>query len=343
MKLTTLTKAGGCAAKLGPRELSQALKSLPAFPAPEVLVGYEDADDAGVYQLTPDLALVQTVDYFTPIVDDPYTYGQIAAANAVSDVYAMGGIPKTALSIVGFPAKGVDFSILGDIMRGGLDKLHEAGVSLLGGHSVKDDEIKFGYAVTGIVETANIKQNAGAQSGDRIFLTKPLGAGLITTALKNNGAAAEHVEMAIKVMTTLNRAAAQIAIDNKVHTMTDVTGFGLLGHALEVARASNVRISFDHSRLPVLPGAREYSERGYCSGGLQSNREFCADAVELADSVTAVDRNLLFDPQTSGGLLVFCAAAHADALREAFEKESICSAEIGVTQPRRNSHWIEVH
>lgn len=342
MKLTALTKAGGCAAKLGPRELSLALKSVPAFYTPEVLVGYDHADDAGVYLLSPDLALVQTVDYFTPIVDDPYTYGQIAATNAISDVYAMGGTPRTALSIVGFPAKGLDFSILGDIMRGGLEKLREAGVSLLGGHSVKDDEIKFGYAVTGTVHPSNVKQNTGARAGDRLFLTKPLGAGLITTALKNGGASAEHVAEAVRVMTTLNRDAAEIAVRLDVHTMTDVTGFGLLGHALEVAQASRVSITIEASRLPVLTGALEYGERGYCSGGLQSNREFYGPSVRIQDSVPASYLNVLFDPQTSGGLLVFCDPAIAGAFQRELERRAICSAEIGFTGPQRLDSWIEV-
>src|SRR5262245_25332217 len=209
---------------------------------PGVLVGFENSDDAGVFQLTTDIAVVQTVDYFPPIVDDPYTYGQIAAANAVSDIYAMGGQPKTALSIVGFPAKGVDFSVLGTIMRGGLDKLGEAGVALLGGHSVRDDEIKFGYAVTGVIETQHIKQNSGACVGDRVILTKALGTGLITSAIKRGKASTEHVDAAVAAMVQLNRRAAEIALEFRVHAMTDITGFGLLGHASEVARASRLSI-----------------------------------------------------------------------------------------------------
>src|SRR5437016_1162209 len=185
---------------------------MPRQSIPEVLVGYENSDDAGVFQLTPEIALVQTVDYFSPIVDDPYTYGQIAAANSLSDVYAMGGVPKTALSIVGFPTTGLDFSVLGDIMRGGLDKLNEAGVALMGGHSVRDDEIKFGYAVTGIVDKKNIKQNAGAHEGNCVILTKALGTGLITTALKRGKASPEHVQSAVTLMAQLNGAASQICL-----------------------------------------------------------------------------------------------------------------------------------
>jgi selenide,water dikinase len=222
--------------------LDLALKTIPRQSIAEVLVGYENSDDAGVFQLTPEIALVQTVDFFSPIVDDPYTYGQIAAANSLSDIYAMGGAPRTALSIVGFPSKGVDFSVLGDIMRGGLDKLNEAGVALIGGHSVRDDEIKFGYAVTGIVDAKNIKQNKGARATNRLILTKPLGTGLISTALKRGKAKPEHVANAVQAMLQLNRRAAEIAVRLGVDAMTDITGFGLIGHAFELAKASGISI-----------------------------------------------------------------------------------------------------
>ena len=331
MKLTKLVKSAGCAAKLGPKELALALKSLPTLDIPEVLVGYENSDDAGIYALTDELALVQTVDYFPPIVDDPYDFGQIAAANALSDVYAMGGMPRTALSIVGFPSKGLEFSILGDIMRGGLDKLREAGVALVGGHSIKDEEIKFGYAITGTIRPIDVRQNRGARPGDRVFLTKALGTGLITTALKNDAASPEHVAGAVRSMAQLNREASAIALAHDVNTMTDVTGFGLVGHALEVARASGLSIRIEHERLPVLPGALEYSRRGYCSSGLQSNLEFCSSEVEVG-TIREEYRNLLFDPQTSGGLLVFCKSEKAEAFRAALDKASICSIEIGCTE-----------
>jgi len=296
-----------------------------------VLVGFENSDDAGVFQLTTDIAVVQTVDYFAPIVDDPYTYGQIAAANALSDIYAMGGQPKTALSIVGFPTKGVDFSVLGTIMRGGLDKLAEAGVALLGGHSVRDDEIKFGYAVTGAIETHNIKQNSGARIGDRIVLTKPLGTGLITTAIKRGKAATEHVNAAVAVMLQLNRRAAEIALEFRVHTMTDITGFGLLGHASEVARASHLSIRVNHAKLPLLPGTLAYSQQGFCAGGLTSNEQFFGQHVFIADSVRPDMRNVLFDPQTSGGLLIFCQPEDVDALVIKSRAEGIDAVEIGFT------------
>src|SRR5947207_1780738 len=210
MRLTQFAKSAGCAGKLGPGVLELALKAIPRQNIPGVLVGFENSDDAGVFQLSSDIAVAQTVDYFPPMVDDAYTFGQIAAANALSDIYAMGGQPKTALSVVGFPTTGVDFSILGEIMRGGLAKLNEAGVALLGGHSVRDDEIKFGYAITGIIETKNIKQNSGAKPGDRVILSKPLGTGLITTAIKRGKAKSEHVESAVANMLQLNRTTAEI-------------------------------------------------------------------------------------------------------------------------------------
>ena len=302
---------------------------MPRQAIPEVLVGFENSDDAGVYQLTPELALVQTVDFFSPIVDDAYTYGQIAAANSLSDVYAMGGRPKTALSLVGFPTKGIDFSILGDIMRGGMDKLNEAGVALLGGHSVKDDEIKFGYSVTGVVETKNIKRNNGAHAGNRLILTKPLGTGLITTALKRGKASDEHVQTAVTTMAQLNRAASEICLEFRVDTMTDITGFGLVGHASEVAKASRIAIQIDHKKLPLLPGALEYSRAGFCAGGLTNNREFFGGQIHIADTVPPDVQNVLFDPQTSGGLLIFCQAQDVSSLLKRLRAERIDAAEIG--------------
>jgi selenide,water dikinase len=302
---------------------------IPRQTLPGVLVGYENSDDAGVFQLTSDIAVVQTVDYFPPIVDDAYTYGQIAAVNSLSDVYAMGGQPRTALSIVGFPTQGVDFSILGDIMRGGQDKLIEAGVALIGGHSVRDDEIKFGYAVTGIIDPRNIKQNCGARAGDRIILTKALGTGLITTALKRGKAAPEHVQAAVSTMLQLNRQAAETAVEFQVDAMTDVTGFGLAGHAMEVAKASHISIQFDHRKLPLLPGALEYSRLGFCAGGLASNRDFFGKHVSISDAVSAEMKNVFFDPQTSGGLLIFCQPQDADDLVKRLQSLQVAAIEIG--------------
>jgi selenide,water dikinase len=334
MRLTELAKSAGCAGKLGPGALDLALKMLPRQTLPGVLVAYENSDDAGVFQLTPDLTVVQTVDYFPPIVDDPYTYGQIAAVNALSDVYAMGGQPKTALSIVCFPAQGADFGILGAIMSGGLDKLNQAGVALLGGHSVRDDEIKFGYAVTGTIAAKNIKQNSGARAGDRIILTKRLGTGLITTAIKRGKASPDHIRAATTGMLELNRRASEICLDFSIHAMTDVTGFGLAGHASEVAKASRISIQIDHQKVPLLPGVLEYSRQGFCAGGLTSNEEFFGPNISIAEAISPDIRNVLFDPQTSGGLLIFCEPRDATALVDRLRAESIDACEIGFTTPR---------
>ncbi len=309
--------------------MDQALKAMPRQTMPEILVGFEGADDAGVYQLAEDLALVHTVDFFSPIVDDPFVFGQIAAANALSDVYAMGGKPLTALAIVGFPSKSAEPSTLRDIMAGGLDKLNESGVALMGGHSVKDDEVKFGYAVTGTIDPRDVRQNKNASVGDRVLLTKPLGTGLIATALKNGEAEAAHVEAASRMMVETNRAAAAAIHGSTVRAMTDVTGFGLLGHALEVARASQLTIAFDHARVPILDGALGYSARGFCAGGLKNNREFFSGDVEWAGGVSEDYRNLLFDPQTSGGLLVFAPEADADELILRLDAAGVLAAEIG--------------
>ncbi len=334
MKLTDFAKSAGCAGKLGPRDLNLALKTVPRQNIPQVLVGYENSDDAGVYQLTPSITIVQTVDFFPPIVDDPYTYGQIAAVNALSDVYAMGGEPRTALSIVGFPARNVENSLLADIMRGGLNKLEEAGVALLGGHSLRDDEIKFGYAVTGIVEVKNIKENRGAQIGDRVILTKPLGTGLITTAMKRGKASSGAVQAAIASMLQLNRTASAVALKFRVDTMTDVTGFGLAGHATEVARASRVSIHFDHRAIPALPEALEYSHAGFCAGGLDNNRDFFQDMIDVSESVAPDIRNLVFDPQTSGGLLIFVRAEDASAMLADLHCAEVPAVEIGFVTER---------
>jgi len=288
-----------------------------------------------VYLLTEDVALVQTIDFFSPVVDDPYSYGQIAAANALSDIYAMGGLPKTALSVVAFPAKGIDFSVLGDILRGGLDKLTEAGVALVGGHSVRDDEIKFGYSITGTIDPRRIKDNSKARTNASVVLTKPLGTGLITTAIKKGVAETQHVNLAVENMSQLNRAAAQIAVDCEVDTMTDISGFGLVGHALEVAQASNISIEIDHRRLPILAGALDYARRGFCAGGLISNREYFSARAEIAPTVPEDYAQLVFDPQTSGGLLIFVSSSRTAELLDALASAEVPSVEIGRTLQRQ--------
>jgi selenide,water dikinase len=277
--------------------LDQVLPGVPRLNDPNVLVGFDTADDAGVYRLSPECALVQTVDFFTPIVDDPKTYGRIAAANALSDVYAMGGRPISALSILCYPAKG-DLDDLREILAGGAEKMIEAGCALIGGHSVGDDEIKFGYAVTGVVHPDRIWTNAGARPGDVLVLTKPIGTGVIATALKRGIAKDEHVEASIESMSRLNR------IEASAHGCTDVTGFGLMGHAREMALASGVTLEINAAALEFLPGALEYSAAGARPGGLTNNREFASCAVKIEGELDEALEALLYDPQTSGGLLL---------------------------------------
>lgn len=279
------------------------LASLPQQNDPNVLIGFSTSDDAGVYLLTPDCALVQTVDFFTPIVDDPFLFGAIAAANALSDVYAMGGKPITSLSILAWPASG-DLDDLAALLQGGAEKMKEASCSILGGHSINDEEPKFGYAVTGLVHPDRIKPNAGARPGDLVILTKKLGTGVISTALKRGIAEKSHVETSIASMCLLNRAAAEAMSQLVVHAATDVTGFGLIGHAREVSVASRATLVIDHSLVQFLPGAVEYSKQGAIPGGLKNNRDYCANFVEFDTAVREEIANLLYDPQTSGGLLL---------------------------------------
>jgi selenide, water dikinase len=305
------------------------LSKLPKQSDPNVLVGFDTADDAGVYRLGPDLALVQTVDFFTPIVDDPYTFGQIAAANALSDVYAMGGRPISALSIVGFPNTGREVSILEKILAGGHAKMQEAGCAVIGGHSIGDEEIKFGYAVTGVINPKRLLTNGGARAGDRLILTKRLGTGIISTALKAGQASEEAVRAATESMLALNRPASEAALEFRVHAATDITGFGLLGHAREMAAASRVSLILDHQHIEFLPGAREGSRQGHLPGGLKRNIEFVSENVEFAGHVPEDVRNLLYDPQTSGGLLLAVAPADADQLLESLCRRAAPAAEIG--------------
>ena len=289
------------------------LAAIPRVTNENVLVGFDTADDAGVYKLTPELALVQTVDFFTPIVDDPYTFGAIAAANALSDVYAMGGKPLSALSMLAYPAKG-DLDDLEQILKGGAGKIHEAGCVILGGHSIADDEIKFGYAVTGTVHPEHIKANAGARAGDALVFTKRIGTGVITTALKRGIASESDVQSAVDSMLTLNRHACEAMLAFDVHGCTDVTGFGLIGHAREMALASGATIEIDTAAVRWLPGALEYARRGALPGGLNNNREFAACAVETVHEIPPEVENLLYDPQTSGGLLISLAESDAAQL-----------------------------
>jgi selenide,water dikinase len=319
-KLTANVKAGGCASKLSPKILDRALRSVPRKTNEHVLVGYDTADDAGVYDLTlpggAPLAMVQTVDFFTPIVDDPFTFGGIAAANALSDVYAMGGRPVTALSLVVFPGKG-DVSELEQILKGGAEKIHESGCVILGGHSISEDEIKFGYSVTGLIDPRRILTNAGAKPGDVLVFTKRIGTGVISTALKKSIVKQQDMDDSIEQMLTLNRAAAEAMQALEVHGCTDVTGFGLLGHSREMALASNVTLEIAASSIRYLPGAIEYSKAGAHSGGLNNNRDFVESCVNMDSNIPAEIQALLYDPQTSGGLLISMPSDEADQFLKA--------------------------
>lgn len=292
------------------------LANVPRWPNPNVLVGFDTADDAGVYKLTAELALVQTVDFFTPIVDDAYTFGAIAAANSLSDVWAMGGRPISSLSILAYPGKG-DLSDLEAILKGGAEKMHEADCSILGGHSVNDDEIKFGYSVTGTVHPDRVLANAGARQGDALVFTKRIGTGVIGTALKRGIAEDAHVTAAIESMLTLNRRAGEEMLRFDPHGCTDITGFGLLGHARELAVASGVTVEIEAASVQFLPGALEYARQGAIPGGLKNNREFIECAVALETELAPEVESLLYDPQTSGGLLISLPESEAAALERA--------------------------
>jgi selenide,water dikinase len=298
--------------------LDQALASLPRVPNENVLVGFDTSDDAGVYKLSESLALVQTVDFFTPIVDDPYTFGAIAAANSLSDVYAMGGRPISALSILAYPAKG-ELEDLCEILKGGVAKMQEAGCAVLGGHSIADDEIKFGYAVTGTIHPKRVKPNAGALVGDALVFTKRLGTGVIATALKRGLASESDMQGAIDSMLMLNRAACEAMLAFDVHGCTDVTGFGLIGHAREMALGSGVTLEIEVDGVRFLPGALEYARMGAIPGGLNNNREFASCAVARAREIPKEIEDLLYDPQTSGGLLISLPEQDAAELTQRLE------------------------
>ena len=344
IRLTESVKAGGCASKLSPAALDKVLGKLPRQHDPNVLVGFDHADDAGVYLIAPDQALVQTVDFFTPTVDDPYTFGQIAATNALSDVYAMGGRPLTSLALVCFPEK-ADLEILERILAGGLSKMVEAACTVVGGHSIRDEETKFGYSVTGTIHPQRVLANNGAKPGDALIFTKALGTGVISTAIKKGQANPAWIDAAVRSMTTLNKKAAEVITTGHVgagvspaqaerssaaftvHAMTDVTGFGLIGHAREMALASEVSLRFHASRIPLLEGALDCVRAGHIPGGLRNNRDFAECVVRYEDDVPEDLRTLLFDPQTAGGLLI--SVAGGDQLLSALHAAEVPAVEIG--------------
>jgi selenide,water dikinase len=327
--------------------LDSVLRRLPRPTDPNVLVGFETNDDAGVYRVGPEMALVQTVDFFTPIVDDPYTFGQIAAANSLSDIYAMGGKPISALSIVGFPEKG-DAEILEQILRGGLSKMEEAQCTVIGGHSIRNDDIQFGYAVTGLIHPGRVWRNVGARTGDVLMLTKALGTGVLSTALKKDRVAPADLQAAVASMSELNRSAAEALRElqeragaaQPVHAVTDITGFGLLGHGREMAlgdpqrQIEPVSLEFDHTSIRYLPGATQAAREGFLAGGLKNNREFLGDCVGFGETVPQEFRDLLFDPQTSGGLLVAIAPEFGNEALSALDRHGVAARRIGVAIPK---------
>jgi len=367
-RLTETVKAGGCASKLSPAILDKVLGKLPRQHDPNVLVGFDHADDAGIYKIAPNLALVQTVDFFTPIVDDPYAFGQIAATNALSDVYAMGGRPITALAHVCFPANG-DLEVLEQILAGGLSKMIEASCTVVGGHSIRDEETKFGYSVTGLIDPSRIFTNGGAQPGDRLVFTKSLGTGVISTAIKQGTAKQSWIDAATRSMTTLNKAAAEIiaakdcvgpglrpgqaeqssaalveqppANERPIHSLTDVTGFGLIGHGTELAAASGVTLVIEAGRVPLFNGVRAIAATNR-SGGMLSNQEHYARGVHADPRVDPIVMSLFYDPQTSGGLLVAASAGSADSVEAALTGAGVKAARIGRAKPQSGGMLIEI-
>ena len=307
-------------------ELGDVLKRLPQPNDPNLLVGINTADDAGVYKLTDEIALIQTVDFFTPIVDDPYTYGQIAAANSLSDVYAMGGKPLTAMNIVGFHHKFFSNDVLVEILTGGFDKAKEAGAVIVGGHTIMDEELKYGLSVTGIVHPNKIVTNAGARPGDRLILTKPLGTGIISTALKSGKNLDNLMQQAIHVMVTLNKTASEVMQEIGVHACTDITGFGLLGHGYEMAAGSKVGFKIWASQVPIFDEAIQLIKEGYVPGGTSNNRYYLSDKVILPDSLDWEHATLLFDAQTSGGLLISVPGEKADQLIQELHRRNVETA-----------------
>lgn len=302
-RLTELTKSSGWAAKIGPDILAQVLCQLPKTYDDNLLVGLDTSDDAAVYRINEEIALIQTLDFFTPVVDDPYTFGQIAAANSLSDVYAMGGEPKLAMNIVCFP-NCLSPDILVQILKGGHDKVSEAGALLIGGHTVEDDEPKYGLSVAGFVDPNKVLTNSNAKPGDMLVLTKPIGVGIINTAVKAELADKDSYEEAVRVMSTLNKYAKEAIDKVNVNSVTDITGFGLLGHSLEMAEGSSVTIVIDHKKVPIIDKAREYAQMGLVPAGAYSNRKHVGEKVRYSDDIPEDIMDILFDPQTSGGLLI---------------------------------------
>ena len=338
IKLTKLAKCAGCGAKVGAGVLAKLLDGIRVHHDPNLLVGFDKSDDASVYQVTEELALVQTVDFFPPIDDDPYTFGQIAATNALSDVYAMGGEPKLALNIMAVPDS-LPKEAVHALLRGGYDKVYEAGAIITGGHSILDDEPKYGLAVTGFVHPKKLLKNCGAEAGDVLFLTKPLGIGILTTAARVDLVSEETKALAKKLMTTLNKGARDVMVNYRVHACTDVTGFALLGHALEMAQGSGMELEIDTAQIDLIEEARGFAEMGILPAGMYRNRAFAEAAVDAGDVPLAV-QDMLYDPQTSGGLLIAVHPDDADALYTDLKVAVPSAQRIGTVRPYRGGKYI---
>ena len=340
VKLTKLAKCAGCGAKVGAGVLAQLLEGIRVHSDPDLLVGFDKSDDASVYRVSDELALVQTVDFFPPIADDPYTFGQIAATNALSDVYAMGGEPKLCLNIMAIP-EDMPREAVHALLRGGYDKVYEAGALITGGHSILDDEPKYGLAVTGFVHPDRVLTNAGAKPGDVLFLTKPIGIGVLTTAGKAELLSADDQALCVKLMTTLNRAARDVMVKYRVHACTDVTGFGLLGHGSEMAQGSGVRLTIRAKDVPVLEHAIEFARDGILPAGMYRNRAFAGQTVDAGDTERAL-QDIFYDPQTAGGLLLAVDPADADALERELLAALPYARRIGAAEDYSGGAYIRL-
>ena len=338
IKLTKLTKCAGCGAKVGAGVLAQLLEGIRVHHDPNLLVGFDKSDDASVYKISDELALVQTVDFFPPIADDPYLFGQIAATNALSDVYAMGGEPKLCLNIMAVP-EDMPKEAVHDILRGGYDKVYEAGALITGGHSILDDEPKYGLAVTGFVHPDKMLTNSAARPGDVLVLTKPIGIGVLTSAGKADLLTKETVDFMNRMMTTLNKAARDVMVRYKVHACTDVTGFALLGHALEMAQGSGMELELDTAQIDLIEEARGFAEMGILPAGMYRNRAFAEAAVDAGEVPLAV-QDMLYDPQTSGGLLIAVHPDDADALYADLRTAVPSAQRIGTVRHYRGGKYI---
>lgn len=342
IKLTSLSHGSGCGCKMTRKDLSVVLSHLPAATDPNIIIGTATADDAAVYKIDEKRAIVQTVDFFTPIVDDPYAYGQISAANAISDIYAMGGRPLFALSLIAFPITKLPAGVLEEIMKGGIDKAKEAGIEIIGGHSIDDPEPKYGLTVTGVVELDKVVRNDKAEAGDVLILTKPLGTGIISKAIKENKASEEDINEAIKVMSFLNKGASEAMTEAGIKAATDITGFGLLGHLYGMLKASGVGAKLSLSSIPTIKGVWEYAKKGHIPGGTKNNLDYVEEKVIWGDSVSKDAKYVIADAQTSGGLLISCPKEKKGKLITLLSKANcLAVSEIGeVVDDKENRIWI---